>query len=92
MTGAIDWSQVKTADAQLTDAQNEMWERIKAERDRRQVAGVKVGDHWYHSDHASRVQFVALVTMGAGLPAGTMWKTRKNATWIKREVHPSTDR
>lgn len=51
------------------------WERIKAERDRRKFAGVKVGDHWFHSDGSSRIQQLALVMMGNAIPAGLMWKT-----------------
>lgn len=51
------------------------WEAIKAERDRRKAGGVKVGDKWFHSDDASRIQQLALVMMGAGLPAGLQWKT-----------------
>jgi hypothetical protein len=51
------------------------WGAIKAERDRRKAGGVKVGAKWFHSDDASRIQQLALVMMGAGLPAGLQWKT-----------------
>lgn len=51
------------------------WEDIKAERDRRKAGGVKVGDKWFHSDDASRIQQIGLVMMGANLPAGLQWKT-----------------
>lgn len=51
------------------------WGRIKAERDRRKAGGVKIGDKWFHTDDASRIQQLALVMMGAGLPAGLQWKT-----------------
>lgn len=51
------------------------WERIKAERDRRKYLGVKAGAHWFHSDDASRIQQLALVMMGANIPAGLQWKT-----------------
>lgn len=51
------------------------WGNIKAERDRRKAGGVKVGAKWFHSDDASRIQQLALVMMGAGLPAGLQWKT-----------------
>ena len=51
------------------------WERIKAERDRRRLAGVKAGDHWFHSDDSSRIQQLALVMMGASIPPGLQWKT-----------------
>lgn len=52
-----------------------VWERIKAERDRRQVGGVKVGDKWFHSDMSSRIQQMGLVFMGANIPQGLQWKT-----------------
>ena len=51
------------------------WERIKVERDRRKYLGVKVGEHWFHSDDPSRIQQIALAMMGAAIPAGLMWKT-----------------
>lgn len=52
-----------------------VWERIKAERDRRAALGVKVGAHWFHSDQKSRTQQLGLVLLGAGIPAGLKWKT-----------------
>ncbi len=53
----------------------EVWERIKAERDRRKYLGVKVGANWFHSDDASRIQQVSLVLMGQAMPVGIQWKT-----------------
>ncbi len=53
----------------------EVWERIKAERDRRKYLGVKVGAHWFHSDDASRIQQMSLMLMGQAMPAGIQWKT-----------------
>ena len=50
------------------------WEAIKAERDRRKALGVKVGDHWYHSDADSRIQQISLFVMGASVPP-IPWKT-----------------
>ena len=50
------------------------WERIKAERDRRKSLGVKVGEHWYHSDADSRIQQLSLFVMGAAVPP-VQWKT-----------------
>lgn len=50
------------------------WERIKNERDRRKSLGVKVGDHWYHSDADSRIQQLSLFVMGAAVPP-VQWKT-----------------
>lgn len=63
---------------QLSDeqrARNVAWERIKTERDRRKYAGVKVGEHWFHSDDTSRIQQIALSMMGVAMPAGIQWKT-----------------
>lgn len=59
----------------LAERQVAAWERIKQERDRRKYLGVKVGEHWFHSDDPSRIQQIALAMMGAGIPAGLMWKT-----------------
>jgi hypothetical protein len=59
----------------LAERKAAAWERIKAERDRRKVLGVKVGAHWFHSDDSSRIQQMALMLMGAGIPPGLQWKT-----------------
>lgn len=59
----------------LEVSQAQAWERIKDERERRRVGGVKVGGHWFHSDDSSRIQQIGLVMMGAGIPPGLMWKT-----------------
>lgn len=53
----------------------QVWERIKAERDRRKAGGVKVGVKWFHSDDGSRIQQMGLVMMGASIPANLQWKT-----------------
>ena len=58
----------------LLQRQTEAWERIKNERDRRKALGVKVGDHWYHSDADSRIQQISLFVMGAAVPP-VQWKT-----------------
>lgn len=63
----------------LENLQVSMWRKIQAERDRRKAGGVKVGDHWFHSDDASRIQQLALVIFGANLPANIMWKTMGGA-------------
>ena len=52
-----------------------VWERIKAERDRRAALGVKVGQHWFHSDQKSRTQQLGLVLLGQAIPPGLEWKT-----------------
>lgn len=49
------------------------WERIKAERDRRCILGVKAGGHWFHSDsNKSRIQQLGLTVY---IPPNTYWKT-----------------
>lgn len=50
-------------------------QQIKADRDRRKIAGTPVGEHAFHSDPDSRIQQIGLVMMGAALPAGIQWKT-----------------
>lgn len=59
----------------LSERQAAAWERIKQERDRRKYLGVKVGEHWFHSDDPSRIQQIALAMMGNAIPAGLQWKT-----------------
>lgn len=59
-------------------------ESVKSFRDNLlQTGGCKVTvdtvDYWFHSDLASKVQQLALVTMGASLPVGLMWKTMSSA-------------
>lgn len=61
--------------ATKAESQAAAWANIKAERDRRKAGGVKIGDKWFHSDDASRIQQLGLVMMGADLPAGLQWKT-----------------
>jgi hypothetical protein len=51
-------------------------EQIKTLRDRKvQLGGYRVGANWFHSDTFSRTQQMALVMMGAGMPADLKWKT-----------------
>jgi hypothetical protein len=59
----------------LARAREAAWEAIKVERDRRAGLGVKVGQHWFHSDQKSRTQQLGLVLLGANIPAGLQWKT-----------------
>jgi len=66
---------VEEAEANMIRSREQKWEAIKAERDRRKYLGVKVGAHWFHSDDPSRIQQLALVMMGAGIPPGLQWKT-----------------
>lgn len=64
--------------APIEDRQAAAWERIKDFRDRRKAGGVLVGAYWFHSDDSSRIQQLGLLMMGAGMPAGIMWKTMGN--------------
>jgi hypothetical protein len=55
-----------------------IWEKIKSERDRLKFSGVKVGEHWFHSDPDSRSQQLALfiAAISGKLPQNSiMWKT-----------------
>ena len=55
---------------------SDLWDLIRAERDRRKSqGGYKVGNYWYHSDDTSRIQQIGLVMLGANLPNNIMWKT-----------------
>lgn len=78
----LDWVAVGNvaAPARTVDQiKSDQWAAIKAERDRREVGGVKVKvgttNKWFHSDDASRIQQMGLVMMGASIPAGLQWKT-----------------
>lgn len=51
------------------------WDAIKAKREQVKAGGVKVGDKWFHTDDASRIQHMALNMMGAAIPANLQWKT-----------------
>ena len=62
-------------DKYLQLAKDKAWRRIQVERDKRKGQGVKVGSNWFHSDDTSRIQQLALVMMGAGIPPNLMWKT-----------------
>ena len=62
------------ATANQAAARAAKWEAIMAERDRRKALGVKVGDHWYHSDADSRIQQISLFVLGASVPP-IQWKT-----------------
>jgi len=56
-----------------------MWNRIKAERDRRvQNGGYLASGHWFHSDTFSRTQQIGLVLLGSNIPPGLQWKTMDN--------------
>ena len=52
---------------------------IKAERDRRKFNGVYVSNKWIQSDTYSRTQWMAMVMMGANVPA-IDWTTMDNTS------------
>jgi hypothetical protein len=51
-----------------------LWEKVKAERDRRKANGTLVAGKWFHSDADSRIQQLGLFMMGAAVPS-VPWKT-----------------
>lgn len=68
-----EW-QVPTVD--IDALKSASWEAIKTERDRRTQNGGYLADgKWFHSDTFSRTQQMALVMLGASIPAGLQWKT-----------------
>jgi len=48
---------------------------IRHERDRRILAGVKLGADWFHSGTQEQIQYMGMLMMGANLPTGTPLKT-----------------
>lgn len=53
----------------LADRQAAIWEKIKAERSARMSGGSKVGEKWFHTDPASRVQHLGLKDSGRDMLA-----------------------
>lgn len=47
-------------EANLAAARSAGWEKIKAERDRREYLGFQLGEHWFHSDVNSQVKYLGL--------------------------------
>jgi hypothetical protein len=69
---------VYIADQEKKANQEHIWNLIKEERDRLKFSGVKVGQHWFHSDPNSRNQQLGLFTaaIAGQLPQNViMWKT-----------------
>jgi hypothetical protein len=62
----------------LEAQRGQVWEQIKARREALKSGGIRVGDHWFHSDADSRIQQLGLVIMGANMPPGLQWKTIDN--------------
>lgn len=90
--------------AMLAEAKAEKRDAIKAKRDAIKAGGVKVGTKWYHSDEASRTQYIGLLRMAdAAVAAGgtgsttlqyggqdIQWKTM-DGTFIKMTVQRAND-
>lgn len=81
---ALDSQQQQTVSGvesvRLTLLRAHLWDRIKAERDRRsQLGGFPAGGHWFHSDTFSRTQQLGLLMAGENIPPGLMWKTMSGA-------------
>jgi len=74
---ALDSRPAKPA-AMLAAQRAAAWERIKALRGAVQAGGVQVGEKWYHTDTDSRVQQLALLSLGEQLPE-IQWKTMDNS-------------
>lgn len=63
-------------DALLPNAEKEaIWQQIKEFRDAKQASGFLAAGKWWHSDDQSRIKYLGLMMMGAGIPSGLMWKT-----------------
>lgn len=70
---------VTSAANKLTATKERIVAEIKVERDRRKLNGVYVSGKWIHSDTYSRTQWMAMVMMGANIPA-IAWTTMDNST------------
>lgn len=59
---------------------DKVWDRIKAERDRRRFyGGVKVGQYWFRSNETAIQEYTSIIIAGNGAPATTVivkdWRT-----------------
>lgn len=53
-----DWDTKTYTGPHLDKAREEVWERIKAERERLWAGGFAHAGHWWHSDEASRLHYL----------------------------------
>lgn len=53
-----DWGTKTHVGPYLDEARDEVWERIKSERSKRWASGFAHAGHWWHSDEASRLQYL----------------------------------
>jgi hypothetical protein len=54
-------------------AKERQWVAIQAERTRRELGGIKVGAHWFHTDSDSRAKIRDAVLMGQALTPNLQW-------------------
>lgn len=59
----------------LAQQKLDVWQTIKQYRDDHQLRGFQVAGNWFHSDNPSRIKYLGLMMMGAGIPANMQWKT-----------------
>lgn len=52
-----------------------MWDEIQQKRSEVKEGGVQVGGKWFHTDDASRIQYIGMLLLGEALPEGVWWKT-----------------
>lgn len=64
----------------------QVWELIKSKREQVKAGGVKVGNKWFHTDDASRIQQIGLAMMGAAIPANLQWKTMDGSFTIMTQT------
>ena len=74
---------IKPSKPNKKDLQSQIWEQIKAHRYAVTRGGVYINSvgKWFHSDDASRAQYLALQILPS-LPDNLMWKTMDN-TFVK---------
>lgn len=65
----------------VADKQASVWAQIQAIRDYKTGGGIHLAGsgYWFNTDPASRIQYLALMMLGANMPAGIMWKTMTGA-------------
>ena len=66
-----------SSNSTLSEDIEEMITKVKDLRESHRIGGIYIQseDKWYHSDDASRTQFIALMLLGANIPSDLMWKT-----------------
>lgn len=58
----------------------DVWANIQAIRDTKTAGGILLpSGYWFHTDSASRIQYLALIILGNNMPSTIMWKTMSGA-------------